>query len=187
MPGFITPRFFPAGLARILKELNMKSLTLFAPAAVLFCAAAAAPAAAEGSSPGGATPTVVIGEAAAKTITRSGVLTIKAVLTTNSSLPTGTTVSVSGYASAYDGSFSNSHSVSGQTKVAGGKATIVLRMPYTFLVATTATKVSVNLYASASPAPTATGPRLSYSSSFSSTIALPANNAATTVSFTGAL
>ncbi len=135
---------------------------------------------------GAAQATVIVNDAATTTITRTGVLTLKGTYTVNSKLPAGTIVYASGYASSYDAAFTNSHTVAGSATVAGGKVVISLRMPYAFLISSTATTVTVSLSLSAGVTP-ATGPRLNYSAYSSSTIKTPANGANTTVSFSGGL
>lgn len=167
----------------------MKPLTLFGVPFAAGLALLGAPALAQEASvapaAGPAQPTVVVSDAATTTISRTGVLTLNGTYTANSKLPAGTFVNVSGSAGCYDSVFSNSHSVSGTATVAGGKVVVSLRMPYTFLISSTATTISVSLLLSTSVA--TAGPLLSYSAYSILTIKMPANGANTTVSFSGGL
>ena len=114
----------------------------------------------------------------------TGTVTIVVSLTVNADIPAGTPVSFSGSASVYDTNYTNSHNVGATGKVAGGKVSITLKFPYEFLVSTKADKMSVqldaNTYAGSSPS-------YSFSTDFTSSVALPANGASTTVRFTGSI
>lgn len=123
--------------------------------------------------------------AATARLTATGTITIEAVLTVNKDLPAGTTVNFNGNTSVYDAAFTNSHSVTGTAKVAGGKVSITLKIPYSFLVVARTDKVSVNLYANTFAE--TSGPTYSFSTSFLSTIALPANGASAVVKYSGSI
>jgi hypothetical protein len=113
-----------------------------------------------------------------------GTVTIVVSLTVNADIPAGTPISFSASASAYDTNYTNSHNVGATGKVAGGKVSITLKLPYEFLVSSNADKMSVqldaNTYAGSSPS-------YNFSTDFTSSVALPANGASTTVRFTGSI
>jgi hypothetical protein len=118
-------------------------------------------------------------------VTATGTLTIQAVLTVNKDLPAGTTVNFYGSSSIYDAAYTNMHSVSSTAKVAGGKVSITLKIPYSFLVLARSEKISVSL--SANTTAFTSGPTYSFSTYFLSTIALPANGASTVVKYSGSI
>jgi hypothetical protein len=113
-----------------------------------------------------------------------GTVTIVVSLTVNADIPAGTPISFSASASAYDTNYTNSHNVGATGTVAGGKVSITLKFPYEFLVSSTADQMSVQLDARTSAG---SSPSYSFSTDFSSHVALPANGASTTVRFTGSI
>jgi hypothetical protein len=113
-----------------------------------------------------------------------GTVTIVVSLTVNADIPAGTPISFSASASAYDTNYTNSHNVGATGTVAGGKVSITLKFPYEFLVSSTADQMSVQLDARTSAG---SSPSYSFSTDFSSNVALPANGASTTVRFTGSI
>jgi hypothetical protein len=165
----------------------MKSWILMAlstgSAVLLFAAPASR--AQEGATDTATAQIVHVPDAAAARKAVSGTLTIEAVLTANKYLAAGSTVTFNGGASVYDTSFTNMHSITGVAKVRGGKVSVTLKIPYTFLVIGTSDKVSVNLSANANAE--TKGPSYNFSSNFQSTIALPANGAATVVKYSGSI
>jgi hypothetical protein len=129
-------------------------------------------------------PIRILPKVAATRITVDGVVKMTASVSTNADIPNGTQVSVSGYTSVYDSSFSNSHSVSATAKVAGGVINVTLEIPYLFLVAATTDTLSVSLDLRVS---VNGAQNLSYSTSFTGTVPLPADGATTTIPFSGSL
>ena len=132
-----------------------------------------------GQEPGGAQAP------AAARIQRSGTLKITVVLDASASLPNNTNVSITAFAQTFDATYSNSATLSGSTRIAAGKVNLTMNIPYTWVVASAANKVTVNLSMSAS-ATTAAG-TFQNSGALSKTFTLPANNKTTTVAFTGSI
>jgi len=114
----------------------------------------------------------------------TGTVTIVVSLTVNADIPAGTPVSFSGSASVYDTNYTNSHGIGATGKVAAGKVSITLKIPYEFLVSSTSDKMSVQVsagtYAGSSPS-------YSFGTDLTRSVALPANGAATTVRFSGSI
>ncbi len=123
--------------------------------------------------------------AAATKIVRTGWISVNAVLAASDQLPNGATVNYNLSGSVYDSSYTNSHTVSGAVTVAARKATITVRMPYSWIMASATETMTVSLYVSAS-VPTS-GPTYTFNSSFISTATVPANGATTTLTYAGSL
>jgi hypothetical protein len=109
----------------------------------------------------------------------SGTFEVQVTLQVSPSLPNGTQISVEVTASTFDSSYSDSVSLTGTATVSTGQASVTLNIPYTWLVASTSDQVTVSAYIYGS----ANGAAGTYSdsTSWSTTIALPANNATTPV------
>lgn len=122
-----------------------------------------------------------IGEAAP--IQVGGTLVINVSLVT--ALPNGATVTVSPFVQPVDKVYGDTSSTSGTGTVSGGKAKISLKIPYSWRVSSRNDKVtiSVSVFSFLQQA------SFSYNdlTSFSSTIALPANGKTTVVGFSGTL
>ncbi|MBY6243193.1 hypothetical protein [Methylosinus sp. Sm6] len=119
-------------------------------------------------------------------VSTGGTLSITTSVAASADLPDGTIVSYSASANLFDASFSNSHSVSGSAKVAARKITISLKLPYFWKVVATGENMTVSMRLSANvSAPS--GVSRSLSTNFSKTLATPANNATTSIAFSGSL
>jgi len=130
--------------------------------------------------------TIMLQPVAATTkIVRNGFVTVNAVLSASAQLPNGATVTYNLSASVYDSSYSNSHTVSGTVAVAARKATITVRMPYSWIMASASDTMTVSLYVSAS-AP-ASGATYTFNANFTSTATVPANGATTALTYSGSL
>ncbi|HMN73194.1 MAG TPA: hypothetical protein PKA55_15120 [Rhodoblastus sp.] len=123
--------------------------------------------------------------AATAKIVRNGWVTVSAVLSAGAQLPNGATVNYNVSASVYDSSYTNSHTVSGAVTVAARKATITVRMPYSWIMASATDTMTVSLTVSAS-VPTS-GPTYTFNSNFISTATVPANGATTALTYSGSL
>lgn len=94
----------------------------------------------------------------------TGVFEIDITLSVSPDLPNGTTINVSPGASAIDAKYNNAADAFASTKVAGGKASIVVRIPYTWRVASTNDTVTISFSAFAN-ASNATFPSTTIASS----------------------
>jgi len=126
----------------------------------------------------------VAGVAAASRIQVGGTVKLTVVVQTAKTIPDGTLMVFSAAANVVDTSYTNSHTVAGSAKIAGGKAQLTLNIPYIWVVAAKADTMSVSCNVSAS----VTGnQQTSYSTSFSSSMKLPPNGATTAVTLTGSI
>ena len=114
----------------------------------------------------------------------SGVLKVTVVVQTDKTIPDGTLLEFSAAANVVDKSFTNSHSVGGSAKISGGRAQLTLNIPYILVVASKTDMLSVSCGVSAS---VIGAEETSYSTSFSSSIALPPNGATTNMTLSGDL
>jgi hypothetical protein len=125
--------------------------------------------------------------AAAPRIRVSGTLEIHVSLVVSAALPSGTMLNISAGVSAMDAIYDNEANLSGTAKVAGGKAALILRIPYTWLVASTSDKVTLNLFVNGNLFQPFPKPSFGDQSNFNKTIALPKNGSTTVVSFSGSI
>lgn len=119
-------------------------------------------------------------------IERTGTFVLNLNLTVSPDLPDGSVVSIYATASTADADYSDSFELyDAPAKVADHKVGGTFDMPYTWLVATTADKVTLSVSVSGSAMKGA----LSYSdsSSFNETIPLPGNGAKTPVHVGGSM
>jgi hypothetical protein len=123
--------------------------------------------------------------AAVPRIKVSGTLEIHVSLVVSAALPSGTLLNISAGVSAMDAIYDNEANFSGTAKVAGGKAALILRIPYTWLVASTSDKVALNLFVNGFAATPAAS--FGDQSTFNKTIALPKNGSTTVVNFSGSI
>jgi hypothetical protein len=126
----------------------------------------------------------VVGVPAASRTQLTGVLKLTVVVQTDKTIPDGTLLEFNAGANVVDQSFTNSHSVGGSAKISGGKAKVTLNIPYILVVASKTDTLSVSCGVSASVIGNET---VSYSTSFSTNIALPPNGATTAVTLSGDL
>ena len=126
----------------------------------------------------------VVGVPAASRTQITGVLKLTVVVQTDKTIPDGTLLGFTAAANVVDQSFTNSHSVGGSAKISRGKAQVTLNIPYILIVASKTDTLSVSCGVSASVIGAET---ISYSTSFSSNIALPPNGATTAVTLRGDL
>jgi hypothetical protein len=115
----------------------------------------------------------------------SGTLKFVVSLTVSPTLPNGTQLTIAPQVTLFDDKYFNFSQISGTVKISGGKASLTLLLPYTWLVASTSDKVSVSIQVNGS----SFKGDLSYSdaSNFTKTFTLPANGKTTTLSFAGAI
>lgn len=121
----------------------------------------------------------------AAAIQRQGTLTVTGSYMVNKAIPNGTAVTISVSASVGDTAYSGSNQVSPAAKVAAGKVTFKVSLPYTWLLASSADKVTVTVDMSASPEGSAAS--YYYQNYDTKIIALPENGATTAVPFSGSL
>jgi hypothetical protein len=134
-------------------------------------------------------PTVVELQLAPSSVSARGILQIAATISASPDLPDGATVSYSANANAFDGSFSNYHSVTGSATVAGRKVAIAITIPYLWKLVAAGENMTVSLFVSSnvSPPAGAAGPRHYLTASFSKTFATPGAGVTTPIAFSGAL
>jgi len=133
----------------------------------------------------GATAQAVALSAPVSRIQVGGRLDITAAITANQQIPNGALVTYNGSASVYDGSYSNSHQISGSATVSNGKVSVVLSIPYIWLVSSLTDKMTVSLFFS-SRVSTA-GPNYNFTSNFGSSMTVPKDGAVTKLNLTGTL
>ena len=126
----------------------------------------------------------VVGVAAASRIQVGGTLKVTVAVQTDKTIPDGTLMLFSASANVVDASYTNSHTVAGSAKISGGKAQVTLNIPYIWVVAAKTDTMSVSCSVSAS---VIAAEETSYSTNFSSSMALPPNGAMTAVTLNGSL
>jgi hypothetical protein len=148
------------------------------------CAASAGQALADAAT---ATPAgiPVVGVSAVSRTQLTGVLKVTIIVQTDKTIPDGTLMVFSASATVQDQSYTNSHTVAGSAKLAGGKAQLTLNIPYICVVASKSDMLSVSSNVSANV--TGAVENSSYNTSLNSSIALPPNGATTAITLRGSL
>ncbi|QGM47455.1 hypothetical protein [Methylocystis heyeri] len=114
----------------------------------------------------------------------TGTIQAAATVSANPGIPNGTAVYYTLSASVPDPSFSNSRSASGNATVSNGIISISANLPYDMLVSSSSDKIVFTLQLTATVLGT---PALTFSTSFNSAFAPPANGTTTSLSFSGTI